>query len=73
MIKINLVFLSSQLQNFKSGIDMLKIITIFFFLSTLVKGADGFPEVTRDVRAKEATKKLNDRKQVALIFVKGMT
>jgi len=52
---------------------MLKIITIFFFLSTLVKGADGFPEVNRDVRAKEATKKLNDRKQVALIFVKGMT
>lgn len=54
---------------------MFKIITICFFLSTLVKGADpdGFPEVNRAVRAKEATNKLNDRKQMALIFVKGMT
>jgi|TARA_Y100000994_G_scaffold71578_1_gene58626 hypothetical protein len=75
VIKINLVFLSSQPQIFKSGIDMFKIITICFFLSTLVKGADpdGFPEVNRAVRAKEATNKLNDRKQMALIFVKGMT
>ena len=34
---------------------------------------DGVPEVNREVRAKEATKKLNDREQVALIYVKGMT
>ena len=34
---------------------------------------DGVPEVSREVRAKEATKKLNDREQVALIYVKGMT
>ena len=35
--------------------------------------ADGDPDVSRDVRAKEATLKLKARQNVALLYVKGMT
>ena len=38
-----------------------------------VNAADGVPEVSRDVRAKAALVKLKTEKQVALLFVKGMT
>jgi hypothetical protein len=35
--------------------------------------ADGDPDVSREVRAKEAVKKLKERPAVALLYVKGMT
>ena len=35
--------------------------------------ADGVPEVSRDVRAKAAVAKLKSQKQIALLYVKGMT
>jgi hypothetical protein len=35
--------------------------------------ADGDPDVSREVRAKEAVKKLKERTGVALLYVKGMT
>ena len=35
--------------------------------------ADGDPDVSREVRAKEAVKKLKERSGVALLYVKGMT
>ena len=35
--------------------------------------ADGVPEVSRDVRAKAALVKLKTEKQVALLYVRGMT
>ncbi len=38
-----------------------------------VNAADGVPEVSRDVRAKAALVKLKKEKQVALLYVKGMT
>ena len=38
-----------------------------------VNAADGVPEVSRDVRAKAALVKLKTEKQVALLYVKGMT
>ena len=38
-----------------------------------VNAADGVPEVSRDVRAKAAIAKLKTEKQVALLYVKGMT
>ena len=48
------------------------------FVVTLLTGspviaADGDPDVSRDVRAKEATLKLKARQNVALLYVKGMT
>ena len=51
-----------------------KIIIGFFVLHTgFVSAADGVPEVSRDVRAKVAIGKLKTEKQVALLYVKGMT
>ena len=38
-----------------------------------VNAADGVPEMSRDVRAKAALVKLKTEKQVALLYVKGMT
>jgi len=48
------------------------------FAVTLLTGspamaADGDPDVSREVRAKEATLKLKARQNVALLYVKGMT
>ena len=42
-------------------------------LAGLGMAADGVPEVSRDVRAKAAVGKLQTQKQVALLYVKGMT
>ena len=38
-----------------------------------VVAADGDPDVSREVRAKEATMKLKVSQNVALLYVKGMT
>ena len=42
------------------------------FASTAM-AADGDPDVSREVRAKEVAKKLKERPAVALLYVKGMT
>jgi len=51
----------------------LAMLTLGMAWAAIGFAADGVPEVNREVRAKEATKKLNDREQVALLYVKGMT
>ena len=42
-------------------------------LAGLGMAADGVPEVSRDIRAKAAVGKLQTQKEVALLYVKGMT
>ena len=42
-------------------------------LAGLGMAADGVPEVSRDIRAKAAAGKLQIQKEVALLYVKGMT
>jgi len=49
---------------------MLVVVVIF---AGLGMAADGVPEVSRDVRAKAAIAKLKSQKQIALLYVKGMT
>ncbi len=38
-----------------------------------MQSADGDPDVKQEVRNVEALAKLNERKQVTLLYVKGMT
>ena len=38
-----------------------------------VRGADGDPDAKQEVRNVEALAKLKERKQVTLLYVKGMT
>jgi len=48
------------------------LVVLCSFASTGM-AADGDPDVSREVRAKEAVKKLKERPGVALLYVKGMT
>ena len=48
------------------------LVVLCSFASTAM-AADGDPDVSREVRAKEAVKKLKERPAVALLYVKGMT
>ena len=48
------------------------LVVMCSFASTAM-AADGDPDVSREVRAKEAVKKLKERPGVALLYVKGMT
>ena len=48
------------------------LVALCLFASTAM-AADGDPDVSREVRAKEAVKKLKERPAVALLYVKGMT
>ena len=56
------------LRNWVMGAFVVTLLT-----SSPVIAADGDPDVSRDVRAKEATLKLKARQNVALLYVKGMT
>jgi len=46
---------------------------VAFLTGSPVIAADGDPDVSREVRAKEATLKLKVSQNVALLYVKGMT
>ena len=48
------------------------LVVLCSFASTAM-AADGDPDVSPEVRAKEAVKKLKERSGVALLYVKGMT
>ena len=56
-----------------SRITVIIMTLVFGVQIGFVNAADGVPEVSRDVRAKAALVKLKTEKQVALLYVKGMT
>ena len=56
-----------------SRITVIIMTLVFVVHIGFVNAADGVPEVSRDVRAKAAWVKLKKEKQVALLYVKGMT
>ena len=56
-----------------SRITVIIMTLVFGVHIGFVNAADGVPEVSRDVRAKAAIVKLKTEKQVALLYVKGMT
>ena len=49
------------------------VFAVTFMTGSSVMAADGDPDVSREVRAKEATLKLKVSQNVALLYVKGMT
>tara|TARA_Y100000815_G_scaffold55089_1_gene44658 strand:+ start:118 stop:306 length:189 start_codon:yes stop_codon:yes gene_type:complete len=48
-------------------------LALFFMSAGPVLGADGDPDAKQEVRNAAAIAKLKERKQVSLLYVKGMT
>lgn len=48
-------------------------LALFFVSAVPMLGADGDPDAKQEVRKEAAIAKLKERKQVSLLYVKGMT